>query len=103
MILPGRIALGVFTDPGKRLGRRAELFTDITERGTHHIAGHQHQANLMMVAKQRSQPLVIEQRHHAEQGHTRNTGEQLAKQFAIPDPVVDRGFIQQQRRHNPQQ
>ncbi|MNR26675.1 hypothetical protein D3C85_1439050 [compost metagenome] len=52
MLLPGWITLGVFSHLGKGLGRRANLLADVTNRGADHIAGHQHQADFMMIAKQ---------------------------------------------------
>ncbi|MNE80741.1 hypothetical protein D3C80_1773410 [compost metagenome] len=71
MLLPGQIAPGVLAYCGKWLGRRTDALADIAERSANHIAGYQHQADLVMVAKQRGEPLVIGQRHHTEQCHRR--------------------------------
>ncbi|MNJ46074.1 hypothetical protein D3C77_411950 [compost metagenome] len=96
MLLPGRVALGVLAQLGEGRSHRANLFADVTEGGANYIARHQHQTNLMMIAKQRGQALVVEQRNHTQHGNTGNNGKQLTKQFAVPDSIVYRRIIQQQ-------
>lgn len=60
--LPGLSVVSILSPyratAGKGRSRRANLFADVTEGGANYIARHQHQTNLMMIAKQRGQALV---------------------------------------------
>ncbi|MNR17616.1 hypothetical protein D3C85_1342880 [compost metagenome] len=66
MGLPGRVSLGVFTDFDKRLLRGNHLFTQIAGRGTDVVTRHHHQTQLMVIAKQRRQALVVDQGNAAQ-------------------------------------
>ncbi|MNT96887.1 hypothetical protein D3C72_2390860 [compost metagenome] len=74
-MLPGDVELGVLADGAKRRGGAADPLADIAQGGTDKIARHQHQADFMVIAKQRSQALVINQRNSAQHHNTGDTGE----------------------------
>lgn len=103
MFLPGHITLGIFAVRLERPRCGTNPFADITNGGAHDIAWGQHQAQFVVVAKQRRQPLVVDQRHRTQRHHAGTTHQQLAKQFALPAAVGDLRLAHQHRRQHPQQ
>ncbi|MNC22469.1 hypothetical protein D3C75_704710 [compost metagenome] len=99
VLLPGSITLGIFAImlEGPRCG--TDALADITNGGTHDIAGGEHQAQFVVVAKQRRQALVVDQCHRAQGHHAGTANHQLAEQFTVPGAIGDRRLPQQHRRH----
>ncbi|MNO00230.1 hypothetical protein D3C81_2200730 [compost metagenome] len=65
MAAPGRITLRVFTQLDEGLMGGLHLLTQVTHGCTNVIARHQHQAQFVVITKQRRQALIINQCHAA--------------------------------------
>ena len=102
MLLPGGITLGIFAIVLERTRCRTDAFADIANGSTDDIAGGQHQAQFVVVAKQRGQPLIVDQRHRTQCHHAGTTDHQLAQQLAVPGTVGNGRLPQQHRRHHAQ-
>ncbi|MNG93212.1 hypothetical protein D3C79_521690 [compost metagenome] len=103
MFLPGRITLGIFAIMLERARGRTDTLADITNGGPDDIAGGEHQAQFMVIAKQRRQPLIVDQRDRTDGHHTGTTDHQLAQQLAVPGAVGDLRLPQQHRWQHTQQ
>ncbi|MDT4841455.1 hypothetical protein FQZ97_753080 [compost metagenome] len=93
--LPGRGLVGVRADLVQRLPGHGQLFAHIAVGGVQVVAGHHQQAQLVVIAEQRGQALVIGQCHDPEHRDRANGEDQLAEQLAPQRLVPDRQFPQQ--------
>ncbi|MNI54163.1 hypothetical protein D3C73_1090490 [compost metagenome] len=73
MGLPDRVFLRILTDLDEGLLGRRDLFAHITERGTHVVAGHYHQTQLVVITEQRRQPLIVTQCDTTDHRHRSNS------------------------------
>ncbi|MDT4856897.1 hypothetical protein FQZ97_913000 [compost metagenome] len=88
--LPGRRLVGVGADLAQRRLGQDQLLAYIAVGSVQVVAGYHQQAQLVVVAKQRSQALVIGQCHDPEHRDRADGEDQLAEQLAPQRLVPDR-------------
>ncbi|MCY1360140.1 hypothetical protein D9M69_467520 [compost metagenome] len=92
--LPGRSLVGIGADLAQRRLGQGQLLARIAVGRVQVVAGHHQQAQLMVVAKQRRQALVIDQRHPSEDRDRADGEDQLAEQLAPQRLALDRQLPQ---------
>ncbi len=103
MALPQVGAPGIDGDRPQRLAGGLGLALGVADGGADQVARGDLQAQFLVVAEQRGQPLVIGQRHPGEQRQAGERHQQLAQQLAWPRPVAHRRAPQQPDRQRAKQ